>query len=162
MNIKILGILTLSIFAFSFNTLEAQESLNSTGGNTSGDGGSTSYSIGQITYQTHTGTSNTVTQGVQQPYEISIVTEIGNAKGINLSFSAYPNPTTDFLTLEVKDFELSNLHFQLFDMNGKLLQTKKMTDKETQIDMSSYANSSYFIRIIKNNQLIKTFKIIKR
>jgi hypothetical protein len=34
-------------------------------------------------------------------YEISVVTGIDEAKGINLSVTAYPNPTTDYLTLEV-------------------------------------------------------------
>jgi hypothetical protein len=34
-------------------------------------------------------------------FDISKITGLEEAKGINLSFSAYPVPTTDFLTLEV-------------------------------------------------------------
>ena len=65
-------------------------------------------------------------QGVQQPFEISIVTGIEEAKGINLSVSAYPNPTTDYLTLSIDEFEISNLSYQLYDMNGKLYKMKKL------------------------------------
>lgn len=67
--------------------LQAQTSVNVTGGNASGSGGSASYSVGQFVYQTHTGTSGSVSEGVQQPYEISVVTGLEEAKGINLSVS---------------------------------------------------------------------------
>ena len=44
--------------------LQAQESVNATSGNASGSGGSVSYSVGQVAYQTNTGTSNSVAEGV--------------------------------------------------------------------------------------------------
>ncbi|MDD4761290.1 MAG: T9SS type A sorting domain-containing protein, partial [Bacteroidaceae bacterium] len=110
---------------------------------------------------TNTGTNGTVAQGVQQPFEISVVTGIEEAKGINLSVLAYPNPTTDYLTLEVKEFELSNLSFQFFDMNGKLLQSEKITGNQTSIVMSNYVPATYFVKVSSKNREVKTFKIIK-
>jgi hypothetical protein len=159
--LKVLGVATLVTFAFSLSTVSAQESVNATGGNASGSGGSASYSVGQVAYQTHTGTNGSVSEGVQQPFEISVVTAIEEAKGINLSFTAYPNPTTDYLTLEVKEFELSNLHFQLYDMNGKLLQSEKITGNQTSIVMSNLVPTTYFVKVIQGNKEVKTFKIIK-
>ena len=141
--------------------LQAQESVNATGGNASGSGGSISYSVGQVAYQTHTGTNGSVAQGVQQAYEISVITAIEQAKGISLSVTAYPNPTTDYLTLEVKDFEFSTLSFQLYDMNGKLLQSEKITGNQTSILTSNLLPASYFIKVIQGNKEVKTFKIIK-
>jgi hypothetical protein len=159
--LKVLGVATLVTFAFSLSTVSAQESVNATGGNASGSGGSASYSVGQVAYQTHTGTNGSVSEGVQQPFEISVVTAIEEAKGINLTVSAYPNPTTDYLTLEVKEFELSNLHFQLYDMNGKLLQSEKITGNQTSIVMSNLVPTTYFVKVIQGNKEVKTFKIIK-
>lgn len=141
--------------------LQAQTSVNATGGNALGSGGSASYSVGQITYTTNTGSSGSVAQGVQQPFEISVVTAIEKAKGINLLVSAFPNPTTDYLTLEIKEFELSNLCFQLYDMNGKILQSEKITDNQTIIFMSNLFPAVYFVKIIQGNKEVKTFKIIK-
>jgi hypothetical protein len=158
---KRLQLSAVLLFGLGLTGLQAQESVNVTGGNASGSGGSASYSIGQVVYKTNTGTNGSVGQGVQQPFEIFVVTGIEQAKDINLSVSAYPNPTTYYLTLEVKDFELSNLHFQLFDMLGKLLQTDKITDIQTSIVMSNLVPATYFVKVIQGNKEVKTFKIIK-
>ena len=150
------------LFSLITPGLHAQESVNATGNNTSGTGGSTSYSVGQLVYTTNTATNGSVVQGVQQPYEISVVTGLEEAKGINLSISVYPNPTTYNLTLEVKNFELSNLNFQLYDIQGKLLQNEIITDNRTSIDMSNLVPATYFVKVIQSDQEVKTFKIIKK
>lgn len=157
---KFLGVATLLTFTFYLSTVSAQESINATGGNASGSGGSANYSVGQVVYTTNTGTNGSVAQGVQQPYEISVVIGIEEA-GINLSVSAYPNPTSDYLILDIPDFSLYPFTFHLYDMNGKLLQTKKLTEQKTQIDMSSYVPAIYFVRVTKENKSVKEFKIIK-
>ncbi len=159
--LKVFGLAVLLTFTFSLSTVSAQESVNATGGNASGSGGSASYSIGQVVYTTNTGTSGSVAQGVQQPYEISVVTGLEEAKGINLSVSAYPNPTTDFLELKVESEKLKDLSYQLYDMNGKLLQSEKITGNQTSIVMSNLVPATYFVKVIQGNKEVKTFKIIK-
>jgi hypothetical protein len=141
--------------------LQAQESINTTGGNASGSGGSVSYSVGQVVYQTSSGTNGSVAVGVQQPFEISVVIGIEEFKSINLSLLAYPNPTSDYLTLSIDEFEISNLAYQLYDMNGKLLQNKKITGNKTSIVMSNLTPATYFLKVTQNNIEVKTFKIIK-
>ena len=153
---------TLVICTFSSSTIKAQESLNTTGGNASGTEGSVSYSVGQIACQSHTGTNGSVSKGVQQPYEISTVAVIKKAKGINLSVSAYPNPATDYLVLNIESKKLKGLSYQLLDFNGKLLQNKNLTGSKTEINISNYAPATYFIRILCKNQPVKEFKIIKK
>jgi hypothetical protein len=157
-NLKLTALLLLGL---GLTGLQAQESLNTTGGNASGSGGSASYSIGQIVYTTNIGTSGSVAQGIQQPFEISTVTAIEEAKGINLSVTAYPNPTTDYLTLSIDNSEVSNLSYELYDTSGKLLQNKTITDKQTSIVISDLVPATYFVKIIQNMNEVKTFKIIK-
>ena len=97
--------------------LKAQEAIPSSGGNASGSGGSVNYSFGQIVYTTNTGINGSVAQGVQQPYEISVVTGVEEANGINLIWTAYPNPATDHLQLKVEsnfNFSLSTLTYSLY------------------------------------------------
>ncbi|MEJ5266144.1 MAG: hypothetical protein WHT29_12590, partial [Bacteroidales bacterium] len=98
---KKLKLSAIILLGLGLTGLQAQESVNATGGNAFGSGGSVSYSVGQVVYTTNSGTNGSVAQGVQQPYEISVVTGLEEAKGINLSVSAYPNPTTDYLTLRI-------------------------------------------------------------
>src|SRR5450759_4054107 len=64
-------------------TMHAQSTISATGGNASGTGGNLSYTIGQVAYMTISGITGTVTQGVQQPYEISVVSALEEAKDIN-------------------------------------------------------------------------------
>ena len=158
---KRLKLSAVLLLGLGLTGLQAQTSVNATDGDVSGSGGSVSYSVGQVVYATNTGANGSVAEGVQQPYEISVVTGLEEAKGINLSVSAYPNPTTDYLTLEVKDVELLNLHFQLYDMNVKLLQNEKITGNQTSIVMSNLLPATYFVKVIQGNKEVKTFKIIK-
>ena len=149
------------MFWFSLSGLQAQESVNAAGGDAKGSGGSVSYSIGQVTYQTHTGTNGSVAQGVQQPYEISIVTNLEEAKVIKLSVSAYPNPVTDYLTLRIDEFDISKYSYQLYDINGRTLQIEKITGNQTIILMSNLVPAIYFIKVKQGKKEVKTFKIIK-
>ena len=142
---------------------KAQEAIHATGGEVSGSGGSASYTVGQVVYTTNVGTNgNTVAQGVQQPYEISVVTSILETKDINLSVSAYPNPSTNYLTVKVENYETANLQYQIFDINGKLLQTVKATGTETKIETNNLVPANYFVKIIDKKKTIKVFKIIKK
>jgi len=162
---KLLKLSAILLLGFGITGLQAQESVNATGGNASGSGGSASYSVGQLAYQTHTGTSGSVVEGVQQPYEILVITAIEEAKGINLSVSAYPNPTTDFLQLKVDvstALSIQSLRYQLFDMQGKLLQSEKIMCNQTSIVMSNLVPATYFVKVIQKNREIKTFKVIKK
>ena len=161
MQYKQLKLSAILLLGLGLTGLQAQESVNATGGNASGSGGSVSYSIGQVAYQTQTGTNGSVVQGVQQPYEISVVTGIEEAKGINLLVSAYPNPTTDYLTLSIDGFDRSNLSYQLYNMNGKLILNEKITGNQTSIVMSTLVPATYFVKVIQRNKDVKVFKIIK-
>ena len=158
---KLLTLSAVLLLGLGLTGLQAQTSTNAAGGNASGSGGSVSYSVGQVLYTTNTGTEGSVAHGVQQPYEISVETGI-EIKEINLSITAYPNPTSDYLQLKVEYEDFKDLSYQLYDINGKLLQTKELVNTETQIDISSYAATTYFVKVTRGKKELKTFKIIKR
>ncbi len=151
----------LLLFGLGLTSLNAQESVNASGGNASGSGGSVSYSVGQVVYSTQTGATGSIVDGVQQPYEISVVTSIDEAKSINFAIMAYPNPTKDYLELKIENEKLKDLSVQLYDMNGKLLQNEKITGNQTSIVMSNLVPATYFVKVVQGNKEIKTFKIIK-
>lgn len=143
---------------FGLGGLHAQENTTASGGEASGTGGTSSYTVGQVFGSTITGSSGTMTQGVQQPFEIFILTGIDEAS-ISLNLSVYPNPTTDYLTLKVEHVE--GVEFLLTDVHGKVIKHQQLSKHSTNIDMSSEARSIYFLKLIKNSKPVKTFKIIK-
>ena len=149
------------LFWLGLTGLQAQGVVPSTGGNASGNGGSVSYSVGQVFYTTNLGTNGSVAQGVQQAFEITDLTGIETPTGITLQYSAFPNPTSGFLKLKVEDFNTENLFYQLYDMSGKLLEYKMVKDNETIIVMSQLVPATYFLKVIQNTKEVKSFKIIK-
>jgi len=141
-------------------TAQAQQATTATGGDATGSGGSVAYSVGQIVYTTHTGTTGSVAQGVQQPYEISVVLGIENSL-IDLDISAYPNPTTQNLTLSIGNDISETLHFQLCDLSGKIIERRKISNRTETIHMENLATGPYFLKVSNANNEVKIFKIIK-
>ena len=133
--------------------------LSASGGDATGSGGSVAYSVRQIVYTTSTGTTGSVAQGVEQAYEIYSVGIKETA--LNISLSVFPNPTSDFLTLKVQDYNNEALSYNLLDQQGKLVMNEQITNQETQVAMSTLARGAYFINIVQANKKIQTFKIIK-
>ncbi len=152
----------IGLLIFGLSNLQAQETTTTAGGEASGSGGTASYTVGQVVYTTNTGTNgNSIAQGVQQPFEISVVTGIKEAKDISLSVLAYPNPTTDYLTVKVENYETASLQYMVFDINGKLLQQVKCTGNKTSINIQNYPAANYFVKVLDSEKEIKVFKIIK-
>jgi Secretion system C-terminal sorting domain len=142
-------------------TVQAQSTVTASGGNASGAGGNASYTIGQIVYTTDNGTTGSVAKGVQQPFEISVITAIDAAKDISLEIVVYPNPATDIIKMKIENFDVQNLRYMIYDINGSLLLNNKVEGNETSIVMSSLLPGIYFLKVSENAKVIKTFKIIK-
>ncbi len=158
---KTITIGTFLLFGFGLMGADAQQAVTGAGGEASGAGGTSSYSVGQVVYTTNTGTNGTVAQGVQQPYEISVVASVQEVQNISLEAVVYPNPAQNELRLNIKNYNNENLRFQLFDINGKLLSSEQITASETVISMQSYATAIYFLKVIDASKEFITFKIIK-
>jgi hypothetical protein len=166
MKYKRLKLSALLLLVIGLADIKAQEANLSAGGNAIGSGGSVSYSVGQVVFTSSTGTSGSVKAGVQQPYEISVVTGIIEDPGISLICSAYPNPTTDLLILRIEGDLNTQYTAYLYNTNGLLLKIVKIETNETRIDMSNLVISTYFLKIVSTSktsasQELKTFKIIK-
>ncbi|MCX6327860.1 MAG: T9SS type A sorting domain-containing protein [Bacteroidia bacterium] len=154
--VKLIAVLLLGI---GLSGLQAQVAIVASGGTATGSG-TVSYSVGQVVYTVITN-SGSVAQGVQQPYEISVVTGLETAKGISLEINVYPNPATDYLKLKIDGEVKTQCIASLYDINGNLLHTIKVESNETTIVMGNYVSSTYFLKVTDNNKEIKTFKIIK-
>jgi hypothetical protein len=153
--------IALLLFGFAIVTAQAQQASTATGGTASGSGGTVAYSVGQVVYTTNTGSNGSVAQGVQQPYEIFVELGVEDPK-ISLTMQAYPNPTIDALTLNVGNNELSNLNFQLIDLNGRVIENRIISNAIETIGMENLAAAVYFLKVTRSNKEIKTFKIIKK
>jgi Leucine-rich repeat (LRR) protein len=64
------------------------------------------------------------------------------------SLEIYPNPTTGMVTIK-SDFEIKSI--ELFDIQGRVLQTSIESLNTTSLDLSARAKGMYFLRITTSN-----------
>lgn len=103
----------------------AQETAPSTDGDISGSGGAFSFTVGQVFYTTNTSSTGSVSQGMQQAFEIQTRSN-PSLSTVQLTAVTYPNPSTDYLVLKITDTAIENLQYTLFDLNGKTITSKKI------------------------------------
>lgn len=142
-------------------SLYSQNSVNSSGGNANGSGGSSSYSVGQIVYNVQSNQYGNIVEGVQQPFEIMV---LANTNFLAITLTVSPNPTTGILYLASgENFDLTDVNYALFDNTGKILKQKTVvTQNSESIKMDNLPQGFYILTISRNNQILKSFKIIKK
>ena len=74
-----------------------------------------------------------------------------------MSISVYPNPTTAFVT--VNDVEATDV--EIYDINGKKVASQSMQNTNI-VSLQSMSAGSYFLRLLKDGELVGTAKVIKR
>ena len=71
---------------------------------------------------------------------------LGLTKEVQLDFSMYPNPSKDYLTIQLPTGVL-NANIQLFDITGRLLKTSKVITSIKQIDVQNLSSGIYILKI---------------
>ena len=152
-NLKFVPAIALLAFAAH---CQAQTAVAAAGG----EAGTVSYTVGQTVVEVASNNAGSITPGVQQAYEITIIDGIDNRQ-VTLEAAVYPNPVTDRLVLRVYD-TLATLRYTLTDANGRTLASANISDEQTSIDMSRYAQGVYFVRVTDGDATVRTFKVVKK
>lgn len=118
------------------------------------------WSVGEGITETLSGGNNILTQGFHQSsYEITAIYEIPN---VEMNVLIYPNPTSDFISLKVESSKVESMQYTITDLSGKVLATEKLHSTLQTLNFTNYSAGTYLISISQNNQLIKSFQIIKK
>jgi len=95
-------------------------------------------------------------------YMVFFKTNLGGSKGYKIikqglvgikqytkseSLNIYPNPVTDFLTIQTNGFEVENVTFTLINPLGQMLYFKQYNPPENKIDFRGLSNGVYFLKI---------------
>ena len=97
---------------------------------------------------------------LQGEKEITVVTQIGGQNEIEL----YPNPTLDFLIVEIKNSEMKNVEFEIRSLLGN-----EMIVNPEQVGFDRYRfqvkdfNTGYYFIIVKDEEtrFKKAFRFLK-
>jgi len=157
--LKFLILLLLS--GFSMTELFAQQYILSAGNQASGDGGTATWSVGLMTFSECSGISGTLSEGIQQPFEIFILVGSRDCDP-GPECTVFPNPSTGNVTLKFNDLDLTNLSMGIYDAKGKQIQKGLVDSEKVDITMDDLVPATYYLVILKKEQPVKTFKIIKK
>ena len=151
------GLIGMAMAAF------AQSAIVPVGGDAQSNGGSVSYTVGQIAVRSANNSSGiSVAEGVQQPYEILTV-GVDDYPQITLNAVVYPNPTENLAQLRLNGFEIpaGGLRAILYDGSGKRLQTFPVTNDLTSFQIGQYATGTYYLELRNGQTVLKTFKVVR-
>lgn len=154
------AVLIFSILVSGVKAQTLHATMGTTGGSATGTAGVVTFTIGQCCYTQVNSATNSVLQGIQQPYEIQMVSSIPTF--FNIGLYAYPNPTSSFLILKIENQIFGILSYRIVDLNGKMIRTEMITTVETTINLSELPTSVYFVQVTEGNEVIKSFKIIRQ
>jgi hypothetical protein len=119
------------------------------------------YLLDFLTYYEATQGKGIIVCKVPVPKKQIVVTGIEEVLGNLFEIMVYPNPAMDFIKLRIKNYEVENLKYHLYDINGSLLQNNKVDSNEITISMQDLRPSTYVLKVIQGNKEIKSFKVIK-
>lgn len=97
-------------------------------------------------------TSEEITELYNSPLSIN---ELNN----QLSFSVYPNPTKNDITIFVSEYT-SPIDFSIYDNSGKIIFTSKINSELTTIDISKFSQGTY--NIVLNQEKGNLVPLIKQ
>jgi hypothetical protein len=139
----------------------AQQTIPASGGEATGSGGASSYSVGQLVYSTNTGSNGSIAQGVQQSIELFTLSN-PELTALTLTAVTYPNPTSGYIVLALKNSNLTGLIYVLYDLQGRIVSKGIIQQENTAIAMRKLVTGEYVLKVNQNNQALKSFKIIKK
>ena len=85
---------------------------------------------------------------------------IGMAETVLQSISVYPNPSSDFITIESSETSVIE-SLTVYSITGKMILRKTDVSTKERIDIRSLDRGSYFIALQPQNGAIYTVKWIK-
>jgi len=89
-------------------------------------------------------------------FGVSSIKDVANTEAL----SAYPNPTSEMLNIEVANFKAGS-RVQIFSTLGQMMYNDELINAKVQINMSQFANGLYVVKVINGNE-IQIAKVLKK
>lgn len=82
----------------------------------------------------------------------------------NKNIKIFPNPTSDFIAIQIGGLNLQDLNIEMYDMQGKLIQEKTLKSGQTigYFDIQTLYSGTYLIKISTNNMSLTRKVIVEK
>ncbi len=156
--ISLIGIAIMGMPAFVVT--EGQSGSVATGGEISSADHTLSFSIGPTFYTSFGNDGFYISSGIQHP-EIRIFTRITENEDLKHEIRVFPNPTSDWINIRIKDPDFLDSDIRLISMEGKVLFSKAIENGELNLPVSQLEPGNYTLLIVNKRELLRSFNIIK-
>ncbi len=124
------------------------------------------------------GTTNSYGSGLNDVFIVRVDTIFANQPTILITFndsipltikdtknnsivSIYPNPTQQFLMISISEIkENTPYFFELYDLQGKSILKKEITNTSTTLNLSQLSKQIYVFKLFKENEIVSAGKLI--
>ena len=138
----------------------AQSGITAAGGDATGEGGTLSYSLGQVAYTTIQANNGLISQGVQQSFEIIPLFTVQSDD--DLFATLYPNPSANHVTVAWNRPIQEQMAVKVISATGQEMYQSTLTNQFSQLPLDALAAGVYFIYVRQDESLIQLFKFIKQ
>ena len=152
---KKLLLILLCLPMIGFGQVTSPSVISSSGDSYSNGSVIMDYTLGEIVVETHTNSTTILTQGFHQGV-LKVTTSV---KNIDIKTKVYPNPTTNFLIIELE--KNVNADILVYDINGKIvIKDRLINEQQKQLNFGFLNQGNYFLHInIADKQSV--YQIIK-
>ena len=154
-------LVTLFFLALILNFLNAQvkeiETISAGGGSSKNENLELSWTLGQLVIATGELNENSVTQGFHQTI-ITVTNLNDDLNGIQLN--VFPNPVEEVLIIEFP--EGKDLEYSIYNENGEMVISGKLTDVRNSINISQLNRGTYILYVKdQRTSKLNSYKISK-
>jgi hypothetical protein len=86
--------------------------------------------------------------------------DVGIEETEQSAFTLYPNPARDYLTITTPQTKIESF-VTMYNVNGREMLKKQISGNVTKIDIRSFANGVYIVKLIQGNA-VEVRKIVKK
>ena len=98
---------------------------------------------------------------LQDFWDYGSLTDSPDMEEDEISLNVFPNPVSTFSTVKINNWNSKNdMSLKLFDVTGKWVMEKKVTDNEMKLECGIFPSGVYFLQISEKNKPIASSKII--
>jgi len=136
-----------------------QEAVSSAGGYNTGTNISLSWTLGELIVPTFSNGNLTLAHGFQQQL---IVTAIEENLDILVKVKVYPNPASEYITIQFEEPVDKEVAVTLIDAQGRLVKSDLIEPAVTEkmISMQELSAGIYYLRLIRG-KLVNVYKVVK-
>lgn len=159
--------LTLTTLPANFNLrlVNSAGTILATSGNSGTTNETINYTAAAGVYYARVYGANTSTSNATSCYTLKV--QLGTATRTdeillsdNQTMEVYPNPVQNTLNVDLSKIN-SATSIRIYDINGRLMTTKNITQAKTQIDVSKLTGGVYMIEVLNKDLIITRSKIVK-